>query len=250
MANEVIALGGQSNIVGMNTGTSPVYTNATRIHNYSQPWSTVYNQPINVTDPSVGSWGIASDPIHSEPSSAVGLGMAMADKYLTNKNDSSLNVGLVPCGWNGSRINSEWARMAHHGNGFTHLVARARAAQAWGTLKCLVWYQGESDTSSDISYPTWQNAFCELITFFRFYVGLPDLPVILISLGPCPGTTGYDPTAWANLQAQQSYIDNSLKPLRVIPAAGYSVCTDGLHLTIASQVTLGHTCADTLVSMQ
>jgi hypothetical protein len=249
VSNDVFILAGQSNMVGLNAGAAPVYANAARIFRKEQPWDAVNMMPINTSNPAWGPWALAVDPIHSQPMSRVGPGMAMADRYLTVKNDSDLNVGLVPCGWSGSKINAEWTRTLHCGLAYPHMLARTLDAQSWGTVRCMVWYQGESEAQGwgGYPYPLYMESLCELIERLRQRIGIRDLPVIITRLGPRPATTAYP--YWPDMQLFQSYAANVDPKIKVVDASDLTT-VDGMHLDIASQVTLGRRYADCLVGMQ
>lgn len=264
--NDVIILAGQSNMSSGNkyqppvapatvptvlwpSYYQPVYANAARIYVKPQPWNSggYPQQPISITNPGGDAFAVRSDPIHSTPYSGVGPGMAMADRYLALKNDEALNVGLVPCGWSGSSMYSEWIRFRGFNTAYGMMVARAIAAKSWGTLRCLVWYQGENDASGPTyPYPAWIAGLDDLISKFRQAVQVPDLPVIVTKLGTKPNSNFVN---WDVLNGQIDCMVGVDPKIAVVDATDKST-TDSLHKTVAAQVTLGHQYADALVAMQ
>lgn len=257
MTKELYVLSGQSNMVGRAPLTpAPTYSNISRITRYSQPWDATFNKPWDSSNPGNGSWGAASDPLHSLPvaqGGGVGPGIAFADRLIDLRNDANLEIGLVPCAAAGSSIDSDtfgvaWDR-GYRFNCYGSMVARTWAAQeAGGTLKGLLWYQGEAE-ALQTDYPIyWLESFLDLITKFRVEFGQLDLPVVAVSLGPNP-SSGYP--MWAAMQGYISGMAGISKHLNVVSAADLSgISGDPVHLDQASQITLGHRLADAMHAMQ
>jgi hypothetical protein len=92
-------------------------------------------------------WAAAVEPLHwDKPAAGVGpgfaFGKAMADA------DPKIRIGLVPCAAGGSPIEA-WRPGAFHDQTRSHpwddALTRAKAALAKGTLKGILWHQGESN---------------------------------------------------------------------------------------------------------
>ncbi len=129
-------------------------------------------------------WVPASDPVHFDKSVAgVGpgrsFGIALADA------DSTATIGLVPTAVGGSPITS-WEPGALDPATRTHpyddALIRARAAMRGGTLKAILWHQGESD-SHDPAAALYEGRLRALIERFRSDLGAPELPFIIGQLG-------------------------------------------------------------------
>jgi len=86
-------------------------------------------------------------------------------------------IGLVPCAWGGSAI-AEWERGQVL---YDRMIERTKAAmQNGGTLKALLWYQGESDADRKSRAEQYEQ---KLITFFnnvRADLQSPDLPIFQV----------------------------------------------------------------------
>ncbi len=97
-----------------------------------------------------GKWRPAVDPLHWDKGSAgVGLGRAFA--IALAENNDKVTIGLIPAACGGSPI-STWTSGGYHGQTKSHpyddAIARARRARQDGTLKGILWHQGESDSNA------------------------------------------------------------------------------------------------------
>ncbi|KAJ9560174.1 hypothetical protein OSB04_005334 [Centaurea solstitialis] len=186
-------------------------------------------------------WQLATEPLHRDIDMnkvcGIGPGMAFARSLL--RKDSSIGVvGLVPCAMGGTNI-SEWAR---GGDLYKRLIRRAEAAlEVGGTIRGLLWFQGESDTVSREDAESYKTRLQNFILYVRADLLLPVLPVIQVMqvffYGKMGGTCiGEGPYLEIVREAQ---LGMDLVNLRTIDAKGLSLEPDGLHLTTPSQVSLG-----------
>lgn len=129
-------------------------------------------------------WEVAHEPLHQDIDSkkicGVGPGMAFANAV----KDRVGIVGLVPCAVGGTAI-KEWERGAHL---YENMVKRAKAAVVdhdnggGGEIKALLWYQGESDTSSHHDAESYKSNMEKLIENVRADLNLPSLPIIQVRI--------------------------------------------------------------------
>lgn len=92
-------------------------------------------------------WVEAKEPLHADidvgKTCGVGPGMAFANQVLRAQGTRIGVLGLVPCGVGGTRI-SEWARGTQL---YNKLLRRAgESVKEGGSIRAILWYQGESDT--------------------------------------------------------------------------------------------------------
>lgn len=124
-------------------------------------------------------WEEAQEPIHRDIDTnrtcGIGPGMSFANSLLNG--DSSLGaVALVPCAIGGTNIN-EWARGTHL---YNQLVARAGAALRYGgTIRAMLWYQGESDTVTRADADLYKGRMEKFITDLRSDLQ-SQLPIIQV----------------------------------------------------------------------
>ncbi|XP_024972037.1 probable carbohydrate esterase At4g34215 [Cynara cardunculus var. scolymus] len=184
-------------------------------------------------------WQLATEPLHRDIDTnkvcGVGPGMAFASSLL--RKDSSVGVvGLVPCAVGGTNI-SEWGR---GGDLYKQLIRRAEAAlEVGGTVRGLLWFQGESDTVSREDAELYKTRLQNFILHVRADLLLPVLPVIQVALA-----SGEGPYIEMVREAQ---LGMDMVNLRTIDAKGLNLEPDGLHLTTPSQVSLGNMLANAFI---
>ena len=134
-----------------------------------------------------GKWKPAVDPLHWDKSVAgVGLGRSFAIAIAEANPD--ITVGLIPAACGGSPITS-WEPGGYHGQTKSHpyddAIARAKTAVQDGTLKGILWHQGESDSKPEAA-SKYEQRQTQLIARFRKDLAAPELPFIIGQLGQFP----------------------------------------------------------------
>ncbi|KAK9286548.1 hypothetical protein L1049_014947 [Liquidambar formosana] len=164
----------------------------------------------------------------------VGPGMAFANAVRERGGvGAEAVVGLVPCAVGGTAI-KEWARGEHL---YENMVKRAReAVKDGGEIMALLWYQGESDTSTHHDAEVYKGKMETLIRDVRVDLGAPSLPIIQVAIAS--GDAKYMEKI---REAQQGI---NLPNVVCVDAKGLPLKEDHLHLTTEAQVQLGHKLAD------
>ncbi|KAL6212421.1 hypothetical protein ACLB2K_017641 [Fragaria x ananassa] len=121
-------------------------------------------------------WEEAHEPLHADidvgKMCGVGPGMPFANEVLRAKGGV---LGLVPCAVGGTSI-GQWAQGTQL---YTQMVRRAsESVKAGGTIRAVLWYQGESDTVNRADAEAYKANFERLVTALRSDLQNPNLPVI------------------------------------------------------------------------
>ena len=130
-------------------------------------------------------WVPAVEPLHWDKPAIVGVGPGRSFARALAARDPNLTIGLIPAAVGGSPISS-WEPGALDPATRTHpyddALARLRAAQRSGTLRAILWHQGESDATParSVLYAAKLRA---LIARFRADAGDPHLPFVIGQLG-------------------------------------------------------------------
>lgn len=124
-------------------------------------------------------WVPAVDPVHFDKRTAgVGPGRRFAE--LLAESDPSITVGLIPTACGGSPI-SAWRPGEYFKGTKSHpyddCLKRARRAMRDGTLKVILWHQGESDCNGKKAH-RYEKALDELVKRLRSDLGAADVPFI------------------------------------------------------------------------
>ncbi len=126
-------------------------------------------------------WGPATEPLHFDrlalAGQTTGLGMsfarAMADA------DTNVVIGLIPCAVGGTPL-SRWMKS---GDLYTQAVHRAGLAMKDGTLKGILWHQGENDALTRQTADSYGARLAEMIDALRKDLGAGQTPFVAGELG-------------------------------------------------------------------
>ena len=121
-------------------------------------------------------------------------------------------------------------------------VARTRAALAGGgTLKAILWHQGESDCSPR-NAAVYEEKLRELITRFRTEFGNPELPFIIGQLGEFPGKEWSE--SHRTVDAAHRHLAATMPNVYFVSSEGLSDKGDKLHFSTEALRTLGQRYAE------
>lgn len=129
---------------------------------------------------SMDNWIIAQEPLHYYEPVRRGLhcGMAFA-REMIRLNRDSIRVGLVPCAVGGSSVELWLYDSTYRGvklfSNFSQKVSRAKQK---GTIKGILWHQGESNLNTG-SLSDYSRKLDSLFIQMRTNTGLPSLPIVM-----------------------------------------------------------------------
>ena len=137
-----------------------------------------------------GEWVPAVEPVHYDKDFAgVGPGRSFAIRLTAS--DPAITVGLIPAACGGSPIAS-WQPGAYHEQTQSHpyddAVRRTRRAMKDGTLKAILFHQGEADCYGSAPNQYRERLF-SLIRSLRQELGAPACPFIIGQLSRFPQET-------------------------------------------------------------
>ena len=164
----VFILAGQSNMAG---------------RGLVEPQDTVPNNRVYALN-GKGNIIIAKEPLHFYEPSMAGLDSGLSfGKSLIKHIPDSISVLLVPTAVGGSSI-SQWLNDSIHREVklFSNFKRMAELGMQYGTVKGILWHQGESDAKTKEA-PLYQSKLSELIYQFRKVVGNQETTVVIGQLG-------------------------------------------------------------------
>jgi len=127
---------------------------------------------------------LAKEPLHFYDSPLTGLdcGVSFARELLKNIPDS-ITVAVIPTAIGGSTV-GQWLGDSLHRD--VHLLSnfneKLRRSREIGTLKGILWHQGESDAHEEL-IPTYGSSLQELFGQFRVLAKNDSLPILVAELG-------------------------------------------------------------------
>jgi hypothetical protein len=130
-------------------------------------------------------WVAAVDPLHFDKPQVVGVGLGRTFGIQVAQANPDVTVGLIPCAVGGSPIAS-WEPGGYHNQTKSHpyndAIRRAKAALASGTLKGILWHQGESDSQPGKA-ELYEEKLHELIARLRNELDAPHVPFLAGQMG-------------------------------------------------------------------
>jgi len=164
----IFVLAGQSNMAG---------------RGFVEPKDTIPNDRIISLGEDM-TWYYAKEPLHFYEPDLTGLdcGLSFARELLKFVPDN-VTIGLIPCAVGGSAV-AQWNNDETYRNVtlLTNFTERVDTAQTFGTIKGILWHQGESDAHSD-KIPLYKDAIEILFGTFRNIAEDDALPILAGELG-------------------------------------------------------------------
>jgi hypothetical protein len=184
-------------------------------------------------------WVPAIDPLHFDKPKVAGTGLGKTFGIEVAKAYPNAVIGLIPCAVGGSPISS-WEPGALDPATKTHpwddCMTRVRIALQSGTLKGILWHQGEADSTTALS-TIYESRLQSLIQRFRTELDAPDVPFLIGQLGQ------FEKRPWNEAKQQVDAIHQKMASkmphVAFVSAAGLTNKGDGVHFDSASYRELG-----------
>jgi len=153
---DLFLLIGQSNMAGRGTITSDYLDTITNVFLLT---------PKNSMEPAINPLNKYSNIRKALSMQQIGPGYEFSKKIVT---ETGAQIGLIVNARGGSSINS-WEK-GNKDQYFEKTIERMKAALKWGTLKAILWHQGESDSGQSDTYMV---KLATMVENFRVDLGYP-----------------------------------------------------------------------------
>lgn len=195
-----------------------------------------------------GQWVPAVEPLHFDKTAAgVGPGFAFAKAMIEAEKDPAVRIGLIPCAVGGSPIASWNAGVQDPGTkafAWDDTVKRLKLAQEAGTLKGILWHQGESDSSEKLA-PSYGGKLEKVLGGLKDVAGTPDVPIVVGHL------FAFKENKWKDvINAALSNLPKRLQNVGVVTSEGMKDKGDGTHLDSPSAREFGKRYAKEMLRVQ
>src|ERR1035437_7729706 len=192
-------------------------------------------------------WEPAVEPVTRDKPGMLGIGPGLAFGKAMAATDPGLTIGLVPCAVGGTPL-KRWERT---GDLYSNAVQRARLAMREGTLKGIIWHQGESDSGAATNANSYGDRLSRMIQDIRADLGAPELPFVVGQIGEFlydrgPGHAAYTRVVNAALAA----LPERVPATACAPSRGLKDKGDVLHFDAASQREFGRRYAAAMLRLQ
>ncbi len=189
-----------------------------------------------------GEWKAAEEPLRYDKPPHAGVGPGLAFGRAMAKALPGTEIGLVNRAFGGTTL-GQWKK---GGELYEDALSAAKAAAAQGTVKGILWHQGESDYRRMVK-ETYKAALIELIADFRKDLGRPELPVVLGELGSYLQPTEPSPQVVNEVIME---ISKEVPKVGLASSEGLKDKGDKLHFDSASQRLLGQRYAAEMLRLQ
>ncbi len=190
-------------------------------------------------------WVIAKHPLHFDKPKVGGVGPGLTFGLTMEQASPSVKIGLIPCAVGGTPI-EHWVPGAFDQATNTHpwddAVERITAAMKYGTIKGVVWHQGEANSTPQKA-KIYLSQLTDLIQRVRALVGNPNLPFIVGELGR------YRP-AYANINFQLAQLPATVPLTAVASSEGLIHKGDTTHFDGPSAQEMGRRMAAKMLEVQ
>ncbi|MBU2995877.1 sialate O-acetylesterase [Cellulophaga baltica] len=127
----------------------------------------------------------AKEPFHFYESKMKGLDLGMSfSKTLLAKIPDSVSILILPTAVGGSSI-EQWLENKNHRSVslFENFEKKVTLGKTYGTIKGILWHQGESNTAKQTTIDNYDKNLGLLLTRFRTVANNDRLPVIIGEIG-------------------------------------------------------------------
>ncbi len=195
-----------------------------------------------------GQWKPAVEPLHwDKPTAGVGPGLAFGREIV--RSNPKVVIGLIPCAVGGSPIDA-WQPGVYFPATRSHpwddAIRRTRLAMEKGSLKGILWHQGESDCKPELA-PFYEKKLHELIQRFRSELKAPGVPFIVGQMGKFPDHP-WKPESEPVDEAHRT-LPKKVANTAYVGAEGLNHRGDHLHFDSASARELGRRYAETMIKL-
>lgn len=188
-----------------------------------------------------GQWVLGKAPLHYDKKNR-GVGPGLTFGKAMAKAHPGVTIGLIPAAVGGTII--EWWLPGAPRRLFDNAISQAKRAMSTGTLKGIIWQQGESD-STVARAPLYHDRLITLLHAFRHELGDEDLPIVIGGLGDFLKSSKA-PVVNAALEQVAGEIGNAA----FAPASKKGNIGDRLHFNTAAAHENGETMAEEMLSLE
>jgi hypothetical protein len=193
------------------------------------------------------SWAPATDPLHfDKPVAGVGLGSSFARAMA--EASPAATIGLIPCAVGGTPL-SRWMK---GGDLYAQALERARLALKDGTLKGILWHQGESDSGNEQLATTYGERLAQMVKELRADLGAGEVPFVAGKLGEFLKREDKDgkPSHWPKVSAQIGAIGKTIPRSAAVESTGLQHKGDVVHFDTPSLREFGNRYAEAMRKLQ
>ena len=186
-------------------------------------------------------WAPATDPLHFDKPAVAGVGPGSGFGPAMAEAHAQATIGLIPCAVGGTPL----ARWQKGGDLWKQALERTALARKHGTLKGVIWHQGESD-AKDKSAETYGPRLQQMIADLRAELQLPNLPVVVGQLG----VRAKSDEAYQRVNQALVDLPKSVPHCACVDSTGLKFKSDNIHFDADSSREFGVRYAKAMLELQ
>jgi hypothetical protein len=177
-------------------------------------------------------WAPAIDPLHFDKPAIAGVGLGSTFGRVMAEASPQATIGLIPCAVGGTPL-SRWQK---GGDLYEQALVRAKAALKDGTLKGILWHQGEGDSGSEATAKNYADRLAQAVKDWRKDLGASDVPFVAGELGQFLAKANKDgkPSFWPLVNEQIASLPKLVPHCAVAKSDGLVHKGDVVHFDSAS----------------
>lgn len=192
-------------------------------------------------------WAPAAEPLHTDKPIA-GAGLSMSFARTMADADEGITIGLIPCAVGGTPL-ERWVK---GGDLYQQAVERARLAMKDGTLKGILWHQGEGDSASEETANSYARRLAQMVKDLRSELGAGEVPFVAGKLGLFlkPETRDGKPSYWKVVNEQIASLTSKVPNSAVVDSSGLQHKGDDVHFDTPALRQFGQRYAKAMKELQ
>jgi hypothetical protein len=171
-------------------------------------------------------WVPATEPLHFDKTAA-GAGLGISFARVMADATPGVTIGLIPCAVGGTPL-ERWSK---GGDLYKQAVVRAKLALKDGTLKGILWHQGESDSGAEDKARSYGERLAKMIASLRAELGAGEIPFVAGKLGEFLKRADKNgkPNFWPVVNEQLGALPQHVARSAIAESAGLKDKGDGVH---------------------
>lgn len=188
-------------------------------------------------------WVPAVDPLHFDKPAIAGVGLGSSFARVMAEAEPGVVIGLVPCAVGGTPL----ARWMKGKDLYEQAMVRIRAALKDGTLKGILWHQGEADSARLEDAETYAPRLAQMVHDLRADLASPGVPFVAGKLGEfLVETKNGEPSHWRTVNAQLAKLPELVPQSAIVESTGLKHKGDLVHFDAPSLREFGQRYAEAM----
>lgn len=193
-------------------------------------------------------WAPATPPLHFDKPTIAGVGIGSSFGRVMAEANPDATIGLIPCAVGGTPL-SRWSK---GGDLYAQALERAKLALKDGTLKGILWHQGEADSGNERLASTYGERLAQMVKDLRADLGAGDVPFVAGKLGEFLNREDKNgkPSLWPKVNEQIGALPKTVPNAAAVESAGLKHKGDVVHFDTPSLREFGNRYAEAMKRLQ